>query len=332
MVWALSGVAGSVCGCAGTGAAVDGEITTAAAAELQRRPELYAGGDARAFLVTRDGAERGLLWGTWHVGYDSATVLPREVRARFGAARLLLVEQVFDPQSAAFRNGVVRMMRRDAQRADPVAVARLDAGTRAALTDAGLSDEDVRTHSLSGLAGLVSARALTEPAGTLPGTNIVDVTLMGFARSIGMPVDGLEQLSAAQVRVLRGLNPNGAEAAGALRLALRRRAGLRAMQDWLREQYGQGRIGMMNAAMTAWQAEPEDLRRTDAGRAALLTRRNQAWMPRLEAALTPGAGEARPVFVAVGAAHLMGTDGVPALLRSKGWTVEACVGDRLPAA
>ena len=53
-------------------------------------------------------------------------------------------------------------------------------------------------------------------------------------------------------------------------------------------------------------------------RAALLTDRNDAWIDQLDNVLESGK---RPL-VAVGAAHLVGPDGLPALLTERGYTVE----------
>ncbi len=52
-------------------------------------------------------------------------------------------------------------------------------------------------------------------------------------------------------------------------------------------------------------------------RAALFTARNRAWAARIAGELTAG----RRLFVAVGAAHMAGEDGLAAMLRSRGFTV-----------
>ena len=63
-------------------------------------------------------------------------------------------------------------------------------------------------------------------------------------------------------------------------------------------------------ALTAFLESPELYQR-------LLLERNQNWMPHVEKCLTDNAG----CFVVVGAAHLVGKDGLPALLVKKGYKV-----------
>jgi hypothetical protein len=67
---------------------------------------------------------------------------------------------------------------------------------------------------------------------------------------------------------------------------------------------------MERLALTAFQQSPDLYQR-------LLSERNQNWMPHVERCLTENAG----CFVVVGAAHLVGQDGLPVLLRKKGYKV-----------
>ncbi len=310
-------------GCAGDGPGVAADIEAAADTELRRRPAFYVNGEARGWLVRRDGHEAGLLWGTWHVAYDDATVMPRAVRARFNASASLTVERLLSrSQYAALRGAQEGAVRRP----DPSALSRLGAETLAALAEAGVDAGDAGL-SLLGLAEAVSANAMTEPAPMLPHTGIVDANLVGFAQSIGVPVRALEAEDGYVDPLYQ--EPNGPAAAALLRQVLRQGQDARAFRRALRSLYAAGRVDRVLAATVGWRAEPADLARDDAARDGLLTRRNLAWLPGLERTLREDGFH----FVAFGAGHLMGDDGVVALLRGRGWDVAACVADRcgLPA-
>ncbi len=70
-------------------------------------------------------------------------------------------------------------------------------------------------------------------------------------------------------------------------------------------------LGIAREAQTGFLADPTL-------RAALLTRRNLAWADQINAMLKTGS---KP-FIAVGAAHVAGVDGLPRLLEARGWQVK----------
>lgn len=319
-------LAGSAAACAGDGL-LFGEIDLAVGAELARRPRNYVNGEARAFEVGREGRTAGVLWGTWHVQYDETTVLPRGLRQVFAEASSLSVEVVVDRVPPATRRAMIDVVNRGILRSDPAAVERLDLDTRRSLDAAELPSGSLSRYSLVGLAQLVERNAAVQ-ASLLPPVGFVDSNLIGFARSISVPVRGLEEADAGLLQRLLYADPNGEDAASALRLALRRRPGVPGFVSWLRRRYVAGEIGVMLAGLLAWRAEAIDLVRSDRARVGLLTDRNVNWMPRLEATLVDAAARRKRAFVAFGAAHLTGDDGIVALLRGRGWNVLPCVGDR----
>ena len=85
-------------------------------------------------------------------------------------------------------------------------------------------------------------------------------------------------------------------------------------------------MSVVAAALAAWDADADNLRHSDRNRAALFTRRNAAWLPQLTRLFT----EPGDHFVAVGAGHLMGSDGLVTLLRERGYQVAPCPGDACP--
>jgi len=296
-----------------------------AADEIARHPSRYSNGGARAFVVARDGQVRGLLWGTMHIGYGENTVLPGPVRDRFAQASDLTVEITLDHIPATVAREVTDAARKAVLNPDPAAIAKLDPPTRAALANADLPSGSERL-SLMGLNTLVLGRALAEPSSVLPQGGIVDVNLIRFARGQGIPVYSLEQPQ-MQTAILWS-DPNGADAAVTLTrtLRLQQNGTLRGLMAWVRDNYGRGRIAETLSAMDSWQSTADDAAPVERTWPVVFSNRNHAWLPRLDARLAlPGFH-----FIAFGAGHLMGDDGVVALLRGQGWTLLACPGDFCP--
>lgn len=315
-------LASATAGCAGSDKGT--EFERMAAREIAAHPERYSFGESRAVLIGRDGVPRGLVWGTMHVDYGDGTVLPRPIRDRFSEAASLSVEYDLVGRSEDERVRLRRRFTEILNRHDPAALARLDPATRAALDAAGLPSGSTERYSLFGLSQLVTARATRDTTRPLtPSIDFVDGLLMRFARNRGIPVHSLEDPN-HQFDAFFGGDPNGPKAASGLRSALRCAADTQDVLRWARRTYAQGRVAVMGAALEAFCTDPADAPSDAERRARVLTRRNVVMADGIEAVLAePGFH-----FVAIGAAHLLGTDGVPALLQARGWTVTPCPQDR----
>lgn len=289
-----------------------------ATAEIARQPGDYLNGTARAWQVSRGGVSRGLLWGTLHLSYGSNTQMPGPIRARFYAAADLTVEAVLDEAPDAM-HAIYDASRKANLAADRAALQRLDPATRAALDQ--VPGADMGTLSVRGAASLLAmAAARPYDAAALPENDVVDLNLILFARAQDRPVHGLETPGTVDPTLA---DPNGPEAAAVFRRLVRQKDDREEFTRWLRTTYGQGDVATAVAGLAAWEADAGDLRLNDRIRDALYTRRNAAWLPQLEARF----GEPGDHFVAVGAGHLLGPDGLVALLRARGYQVTPCVHD-----
>jgi len=259
--------------------------------------------------------EQGLLWriegkgaapshvfGTVHLADPRVTKLPPAVARELDRARSVSLEVTLD--SASILTLASRMIYTDGRDLQSVAGADLF-GKAAAITEGlGLPEPVLRMFKPWAVALVLSAPP-QDPA------NVLDFALARRAQEKGKPVHELEGIE-EQVAVLEGIPE--ADQVALLRHAVENRARL---QDWI------GRIveAYLARDLAAMQRISEessggDQRVNEVFADRLLNQRNERMVERMEARLTEGGA-----FIAMGALHLYGSRGVPALLEQKGYRV-----------
>lgn len=244
-----------------------------------------------------DGAQ-GWLFGTVHALPEGATWETPVLQEQLGKADLLLVE-IAELGDTTGASGAFDVLAHSPGL--PPLLARVDAPRRqeisALLEGAGAAQDDFADIETWAAALMLS------------GSGRVGDPSLGVDRALlrrGPRAEGLED-HRSQLAIFDALPPT--EQVDLLVAVARETAaddGEEALEDWLK------------GDMAALE------RRADAGmmgdaqlREALMDGRNRAWEERITAALSTG----RKPFVAVGAAHMLGPQGLPALLAARGYTV-----------
>lgn len=244
-----------------------------------------------------DGAE-GWLFGTVHAlpeGAEWQTPLADQALAQAGVL-VVEVADLADGQAAA-----AALAERATNPALPPLLQRVAPDERAPvarlLEQASLSEADFRrTETWAAALQLAATRRLGDPA------RGVDRALL--AR--GMPVRGLESFN-AQFDIFDRLPPTDqADLLVAVARELETAEPAADLTAWLT-----GDLATLERRAFAGLLGDADLR------AALLDDRNRAWITQVAALLDAG----RKPFVAVGAVHMLGETGLPALLAARGYTV-----------
>jgi uncharacterized protein YbaP (TraB family) len=270
---------------------------------------------AAAPALAAESYERGLLWrvegkgaspshvfGTVHLADPRVTKLPPAVARELDRARSVSLEVTFE--SANILALASRMIYTDGRDLQSVAGAELF-GKAAAITEGlGLPEPLLRMFKPWAVALVLSAPP-QDPA------NVLDFVLARRAQEKGKPVHELEGME-EQIAVLEGFPE--ADQVALLRHAVENRARL---QDWI------GRIveAYLARDLAAMQRISEessggDQRVNEVFADRLLNQRNERMVERMEARFAEGGA-----FIAVGALHLYGSRGVPALLEQKGYRI-----------
>jgi uncharacterized protein YbaP (TraB family) len=300
-------------------------LATAAFAMLARLPRAVA---VLAALVALSGValqslaaeryERGLLWriegtgapashvfGTIHLADPRVTSLPPAVTREFNQARSLTLESGLDPAGILVLAG--RMVFDDGR--DLPGVAGAELFDRAARLTAGMG---LPEPMLRMFRPWVVAMLLSVPP--QDPSSVLDLVLARLAVEQGKPVHELESLD-EQISVFEGMSQQD-------QVALLRQA----VDEYERMPRLIGRV--VNAYLARdlaglWRISQEsagsgeaERRLNDLFTRRLLNERNVRMAERAEPRLREGGA-----FIAVGALHLYGSDGVLSLLEQRGWRV-----------
>lgn len=243
--------------------------------------------------------EQGWLFGTIHALPDGASWRTPALERAFARSDLLLVEiaNLTDPEAG--KKAFEAYAKGSPHPALSMRVAEADRPAVVALVArAGMSDTefwDVKTWA----AALMLSNAVREGEAA----NGVDRALLAE----GKPVEALESYADQFAR----FDALDEAQESALLVGIAREAGAEAeeanVEAWLT-----GDIPALEARMAQSLVNRPDLRDV------LVSERNRAFATRIALALEQG----RRPFVAVGAGHMLGADGLPSLLAARGYAVE----------
>lgn len=258
------------------------------------KPALWAVEDA-------GGQTRGWLFGTIHALPDDARWRTSQLDRTIDAAGMLVTEvRDLDPKRTA---AVLNRLARD--HPGPPLAERVPAADRRDLAEL-LEREGVSPGALDGLESWAAALALSRLGGAAASANGVDQAMI--ARFAGRPVAELEG-TPEQIAIFDALPEREQRSllAGVLAEQKDPATDARALADaWLAGDLDE----LQRATRRGILADP-------ALYAALASGRNAAWMRKLVPLFESG----RRPLVAVGAAHMLGDDGLPALLAAEGYRV-----------
>jgi hypothetical protein len=245
------------------------------------------------------------LFGTIHSEDSGVIGLAPAVESAFTGSRQVILEVNLDTD--AMVTGSTAMLMTDGRRLSEIVGKTLFEQTVAALQSRGIPD--VVAERMKPWA---AAAVLSMPASKTG--RVLDMVLFQRAQQAGKPLHGLETI-AEQLEVFEGLPLD--DQVALLRDAVEQFASIDGMNDELLAAYKRQDLAAMVAINEAAMATG-DQRLAGEFQRRLIVDRNHRMAGRMEPWLQQGGA-----FVAVGALHLPGEQGLVSLLRQRGYSVRA---------
>lgn len=287
-------------------------------AAVRAEADVVPDGRGRLWRVEKPGVAPSFLFGTMHLSDPRVTALPPAAEAAFAAARSLVIEttDVLDPakMTQAMLAHPELMMFTDGGSLP----ALLDDGERAA-AEAALKERGIALAAVQKMKpwmiAAMAAMPACEAARKAAGEPVLDVLLAQRAGERGLPLHGLESV-VDQLQAIASL-PMHLHVRGLIE-TLKLGDGVEDVMETMLALYVAGDIAAVwpffRVALPSGSAAEEE--GYAAFQEAMIVTRNRTMAD--EAAPHLDAGGA---FVAVGALHLPGAEGVIALLRERGYAV-----------
>lgn len=265
-------------------------------------------GQGLLWQVEKDGAPASHVFGTIHLADPEIVALPRPVRDAFAASRSLSVEIILN--ATAQIQLATAMALPQGRLLQDILPAGLFADALSAGERYGIGATQANRLKPWALALLLSM----PPAGDASARERValDIWLQRAAASRDMPVHALESV-AEQIAVFEGLSD--ADQIAYLRMTAKGQAEIARVVPALKAEYLSGNLDAIHA-LTHQGLDPESRRFQRLLETRLFAERNARMVSRMIARLDEG-----NAFVAVGALHLPGEDGVLHLLEKRGYRV-----------
>ena len=288
-------------------------------ATMEKDAAAEPNGEGLLWRVSKPGVRDSFLFGTMHMSDPRILALPPAAQSAFDAASTLVIEttDVLDPQkmSRALLTRPDLMMFTDATTLPGL----LDAGDRAVVerrfAELGLSLDAVQKMKPWLIAAMVGMPAC-EKARKEAGAEVLDIWLANKAKAAGKEIAGLESV-ADQLEAMASL-PMDLHMRGLVETA-RLGGAIDDVTETMVRIYMSGRTGLFWPFFrAALPGSADDAADYAVFQEAMITGRNRTMAERAMPVLDRG-----NAFVAVGALHLPGRDGLVEKLRVAGFGVEA---------